>query len=84
VLKGGNRVKVLEAIWFTNNQGGTSGIIIVEEDVAGDRKAYIGVGNGIDEKVDIEDILAWGSEFSLGTTERIHHYLTKSEVKIQQ
>lgn len=72
-----NRVKVLESIWFTNNQGGTTGIIIVEE-VTGDRKAYIGVGNGIDEKADIEDILAWGSEFSLDTTEKIHHYLTKS------
>ncbi|MBA7550394.1 hypothetical protein ES705_42908 [subsurface metagenome] len=72
-------MKVLESIWFTNNQGGATGIIIVEEDGTGARKAYIGVGNGIDEKRDIEDILAWGSEFSLDTTEKIHHYLTKSD-----
>ncbi|GAH81524.1 unnamed protein product [marine sediment metagenome] len=70
-------MKVLEAIWFTNNQGGTSGIIIVEEDVTGNRKAYIGVGNGIDEKADIEDILAWGSEFSLDTIDKIHHKVTQ-------
>ena len=72
-------MKVIETIWFTDVNG-CIGIVIGEEDVTGDRKAYIGSASGTDEKADTEQILAWGNKFSLDVTERIHRYLTKSNV----
>jgi len=70
-------MKVIDSLWFTNLDG-CIGIIVIEEDITGDRKAYIGPASGKDEKADTEAILAWGNKFSLDVTERIHRYLTKS------
>ncbi len=42
-------MKVIETLWFTNING-VIGIVIIEEDVTGDRKAYIGPASGTDEK----------------------------------
>jgi len=72
-------MELLETLWFTNRDG-CIGIVVVEEDVTGDRKAYIGPVSGTNEKADTEQILAWGNKFSLDTTERIHCHLTKSNV----
>ena len=73
-------MKVLETLWFTNTQG-CIGIVVGEEDVTGDKKAYIGIGNGASEKEDTEAILAWGTKFSLDTAQRLVSYLTKKEGK---
>jgi len=54
---------------------GTCGIILVEEDVTGDPKAYLGVVSGHDEKADTGSIVAWGMKFSLDTVHRIAHHL---------
>ena len=74
-------MKVIETLWFTNKHG-CIGIVVAEEDVTGERKAYIGPASGTDEKADTEQILAWawGNKFSLDVIERIHRYLTKSNV----
>lgn len=73
-------MKVIEKLWFTNNQG-SIGIIVIEEDVTGDRKAYIGIGSGSDEGVDAEAILAWGNKFPLDTVLRLKHLLEKKKKK---
>ncbi len=50
-------MKVIETLWFSNIAG-CIGIVVIEEDVTGDRKAYIGPISGTDEKADTEQILA--------------------------
>lgn len=73
-------MKVIETLWFTNKDG-CIGIVVVEEDVTGDRKAYIGPASGTDEKADAEQILAWGNKFSLDTTLWLRHRLTEKKEK---
>lgn len=71
-------MKVIKTRWFTNNRG-CIGIVVGEDNVTGDRKAYIGIGHGADEKVDTEAILAWGNKFDLKTAQWLVTYLTKKE-----
>ena len=71
-------MKVIDTLWFTNING-TVGIVIIEEDVTGDRKAYIGTVPGENEKADAEAIIAWGNKFSLDTVHRIEHFLKKGK-----
>lgn len=37
------------------------GVVVVEDEITHERKGYIGIGNGIDEKADIRRVLDWGS-----------------------
>jgi hypothetical protein len=69
-------MKVIETMWFTNIKG-CIGIVIVEEDVTGDRKAYIGPVPGADEKADTDEIISWGNKFPLDTVLRLRHLLTE-------
>lgn len=73
-------MKVIETLWFTNIKG-TAGIVILEEDVTGDRKAYIGVVDGLNAQTDREALLAWGNKFSLDTALRLRHFLTEKKEK---
>jgi len=73
-------MKVIETLWFTNRDG-CIGIVIIEEDVTGDRKAYIGPGSGHNQKADTEQIMAWGNKFSLDTALRLRHLLTEKKEK---
>lgn len=74
----GGAVKVIDSIWFTNGTGlgvgACVGIIIIEDD-SGKRKAYVGIGNGVDEKADADRIVAWGTKFYLKTAQRIQQGL---------
>jgi len=63
-------MKVIDAIWFTNIRG-TVGIVIGEDEITGEKKAYIGVVEGNDVKEDIELIKSWGNPFPLETVERM-------------
>lgn len=72
-------MKIIDSLWFSNLNG-TVGIVIIEEDITGDRKAYIGaVPIVVDEKRDTEAIIAWGNQFSLRTLKRIEHFLKKEK-----
>ena len=53
-------MKILDVIWFS----GTScvGLVQVEDQYDG-IKYYIGAATGMDEKVDMEHIAAWGAAF---------------------
>lgn len=68
-------MKVIEKLWFTNNQG-TIAIIIIEEDITRDRKAYIGIGKGKNEESDTQNIIAWGNKFSLEMAKYLVRSLT--------
>lgn len=71
-------MKVIDTLWFTTADG-TIGIVTIEEDITGDRKAYIGTASGKNEREDANHILVWGNKFSLDTVKRLQHFLTKKE-----
>ena len=71
-------MKVIVSLWFTSSQG-CIGIIVGEDDTTGDRKAYIGIGHGLDERADTKAISALGSKFSLDTAQKLVTLLTKKE-----
>lgn len=55
-------MKILDYKWFT--QGSlTIGIILIESN--GEKKAYIGIGDGLVEGEDLEKIRDWGSKFPI-------------------
>ena len=68
-------MKVIDKLWFTNRDG-VIGIVVIEEDVTGDRKAYIGIGEGKSEFTDTEAIVNWGNRFHSNTALRIERLLT--------
>ena len=63
-------MKIIETLWF-NSFGGTVGIVVGEEDITKDRKAYIGPASGLNEKEDTDHIISFGLPFSLDTAKRI-------------
>lgn len=69
-------MKILDVIWFTE-MGSLRpiGIVIGEDEITGERKAYIGVGNGEDEERDSKSIAGTGAKFSLDAARRIALYL---------
>lgn len=67
-------MRVLETLWFTGING-CIGIVVGEEDVTGDRKAYIGVASGANEKADQESILGLGNKFTYDIVQRLDYYL---------
>jgi len=69
-------MKIIDTLWFTNGDG-CIGIVVIEEDVTGDRKAYISPVSGTDEEADKQHIIDWGNKFSLDTALRLRHFLTK-------
>lgn len=63
-------MKIIETLWF-NGFKGSVGIVVVEEDNTKDRKAYIGVISGENEKLDIDSIIGWGQPFTIDIAKRI-------------
>lgn len=53
-------MKILGTEWFTLRTGTLIGITTTENE-AGERKSYIGVGVGMNEKLDEMQIAEWGS-----------------------
>ena len=52
--------QILDVIWFSNRDGSIG--IVATRDEMGKWKAYIGVGNGFNERADREHIAAWGAQ----------------------
>ena len=58
-------IKILGSTWFTQMaQPQTIGKVIIENEVK-KQKAYIGSGNGYDQKLDEESIASFGAKFPL-------------------
>ncbi len=73
-------MRVVDSLWFTNNRG-TIGIVIIQEDVTGERKAYIGIGDGHNEKADTQSIVDWGNPLSISVLGWIWSQLSFSMLK---
>ena len=54
-------VKTIDTYWFTTARGETIGIVTVKDELTGDKKAYIGVGEGHDRDADANIIRGFGS-----------------------
>ena len=69
-------MKIINAFWFTEC-GSTRpiGIIIGEDDITKERKAYIGSGYGFDEGVDAGHIAEMGAKFTLNISKNISSQL---------
>ena len=65
-------MKIIDAIWF-NELGKKEpiGIVIGEDKITGERKAYIGTGNGFEEGSDTISIAERGTKVTIKTLEYI-------------
>lgn len=75
-------MKIIDSFWFTNPttstpEYGTVGIVVVEDDITGDRKAYVGTARGASEKADGTYICEWGTTFSPERVEELLRLLKK-------
>lgn len=61
--------KVIKVRWFTTMNNHLIGIIIVENEI--EQRAYIGVGNGDDERADVEYIKEYGTPYPLESAKQI-------------
>lgn len=58
-------MRIIESFWFTAmGKIQPIGIVVCEDEVTRDRKAYIGQGSGIDKDVDIKMICERGAKVS--------------------
>ena len=62
-------MKVLADYWFSDMRGGTVGIVVGEDEVTAERKAYIGAVEGYNQAVDKESILDGGQKLPLSFLE---------------
>jgi hypothetical protein len=72
-----NSMKIQDAIWFT--EMGTPrpiGIIYGEDEVTGEKKAYIGTGHGFNEHADTQHIAKYGAKLTLETVKQLLGYLS--------
>ena len=63
-------MKVIRSLWFSH-LAGTIGIVIGEDDLTKERKAFIGLVAGNNEEMDSAWVLDRGSHLSRGTLQEI-------------
>jgi hypothetical protein len=72
--------RINDVLWFTpggpNTDGKCIGIVLTTDAITNQQKAYIGLGNGKDEKADIELITDWGAQLDPHTAQYIAGHLT--------
>ncbi len=69
-------MKIIDTIWLTGMYGHV-GIVLGEDAITGERKAYIGVHKGQDEVADREMVAAGGSKLAKEIAERIRRHFDK-------
>jgi len=74
-------MRIQNAIWFTELGGQCIGIVYGEDEITGERKAYIGTGYGEDEGLDVRIICANGAKFHQLAAEEIINYLQGTQDK---
>lgn len=57
-------MKILDAMWFSS-RGGYCGLVVGEDELTGEKMAYIGVVSGNNEKVDAQEVAQWGCKVNL-------------------
>jgi len=73
-------MKIIETLWFTGMYG-FCGIVLGEDVITGERKAYLGVHRGVDEESDQRLIAEGGAQFNRDTAARILKFLDKEELE---
>lgn len=64
--------KIIDTTWFTEmGQVRPIGIIVTLDEVTGERKAFIGTGNGHSEDVDARSIISMGAKLHPSTIKSI-------------
>ena len=71
-------MKVINTIWFTGMYG-FCGIVLGEDSISGERKAYLGVHAGQSEAADQQIIADGGAKLPRGIVVRILNHLDKKE-----
>ncbi len=56
-------MKIIAATWFTPSTGECIGIVFGIDEITGEKKAYIGIGEGNDEGIDVDLIARNGAKF---------------------
>jgi hypothetical protein len=70
-------MKIQNAIWFSNNRLGCIGIVYGTDDF-GNRKAYIGIGDGMDEGIDVDKIAKNGAKIYPNMLQEVIDFLANS------
>ena len=68
--------KIIHSVWFSNWKG-TIGIVVTEGGVPGSRRAYIGVVDGKDERVNAQSVAFYGSKLTLRVARELVGILEK-------
>lgn len=76
--------RINEVLWFTpgNGKGKCIGIVLLTDAITNQPKAYIGLGDGEDEKADIEMITDYGAQFHYETADWIAAFLKEQRMDV--
>ncbi len=72
-------MKIIETIWFSGTHG-EYGIVLGEDVITGERKAYLGVHHGSDEAGDQRMIAEGGAKLTRQMAERLLRHFDKEAV----
>jgi hypothetical protein len=73
-------MKIIASYWFTGFMSSFPiGIVLAEDEITGELKAYIGEGQGRSEENDACNILEYGSKFPLDAALILFKYEIKKE-----
>ena len=69
-------MKITNASWFTQmGELKPIGIVFGVDEITGDKKAYIGVGDGVDESTDVNNIFLTGAKIHISQANIIIEHL---------
>lgn len=73
-------MKIIDSIWFASfDMLGVVGVVMGEDDVTGEKKAYIGNAPGTNEQRDAERIAETGAKLTPEIAEKIAKFLNGAD-----
>lgn len=69
--------KILAVEWFTQGQAPHHFGIVITENEVGEKKAYIGIADGLEVSTDIQSIADWGCKIYPEQLEKLLSTLSK-------
>ena len=74
-------MKILYTYWFSDMMGGQIGVVVGEDEITKERKAYIGIAGGQDQQADVEAISTRGQKLFPALLEEILRRLKPDKSK---
>lgn len=71
-------MRITRTFWFTQSGGPCIGIVIGEDENTGEKKAYVGTADGIDEELDAKSISRYGGKLNEHTVQQIAAALSET------